>query len=140
MPEYAAISGLLGIDLGDSVTLANLSVRNGITQDTIAKLLPSELSTNLNSLELESAMADSLYSGYVAKQDVANQRVNKHDSLKVPSAYSFANISGLSNEMVERLERARPQTFGQVRNISGLTPAAISTVLVHLTAESSPTN
>jgi tRNA U34 5-carboxymethylaminomethyl modifying enzyme MnmG/GidA len=39
--------------------------------------------------------------------------------------------------MVERLERARPQNFAQVRNIPGLTPAAISTVLVHLTATAS---
>jgi len=139
-PEYAAVSGLLGTDLGDSITLAHLSVRSGVSQEMIAKLLPTELQTGLNTSELESAMADSLYSGYVAKQNAANERVNKHDSLKVPSAYQFSNISGLSNEMVERLERARPQTFGQVRTISGLTPAAIATVLVHLTAESAHAN
>lgn len=139
-PEYAAVSGLLGTDLGDSITLANLSVRSGVSQEMIAKLLPTELQTDLITSELESAMADSLYSGYVAKQNAANERVNKHDSLKVPSTYSFSNISGLSNEMIERLERARPQTFGQVRSISGLTPAAIATVLVHLTAESAHAN
>ncbi|MBL8180605.1 MAG: tRNA uridine-5-carboxymethylaminomethyl(34) synthesis enzyme MnmG [Blastocatellia bacterium] len=139
-PEYAAVSGLLGTDLGDSITLANLSVRSGVSQEMIAKLLPTELQTDLIASELESAMADSLYSGYVAKQNAANERVNKHDSLKVPSTYRFSNISGLSNEMIERLERARPQTFGQVRTISGLTPAAIATVLVHLTAESAHAN
>jgi len=53
----------------------------------------------------------------------------------VPEGFSFGSISGLSNEMVERLERAQPQTFSQVRRINGLTPAAISTVLVHLTAQ-----
>jgi len=60
--------------------------------------------------------------------------VNHHDTLRVPDGFEFGAISGLSNEMVERLNRARPQNFGQVRRISGLTPAAISTVLVHLTA------
>lgn len=138
--EYAAVSGLLGTDLGDSITLAHLSVRSGASQEMIAKLLPAELKTGLCMTELESAMADSLYSGYVAKQNAANERVNKHDSLKVPSTYRFSNISGLSNEMIERLERARPQTFGQIRTISGLTPAAIATVLVHLTAESAHVN
>lgn len=138
--EYAAVSGLLGADLGDSITLAHLSVRSGASQDMIAKLLPAELQIGLSTTELESAMADSLYSGYVAKQNAANERVNKHDSLKVPSTYRFSNISGLSNEMIERLERARPQTFGQIRTISGLTPAAIATVLVHLTAESASVN
>lgn len=138
--EYAAVSGLLGVDLGDSITLAHLSMRSGVSREMVTKLLPTELQTGLNTSELESAMADSLYSGYVAKQNAANERVNKHDSLKVPNTYQFSNISGLSNEMIERLERAKPQTFGQVRTISGLTPAAIATVLVHLTAESAHAN
>ena len=79
--------------------------------------------------------ADSLYSGYIEKQKAATERVNHHDALKVPENYQFNGISGLSNEMVERLERARPRNFGQVRTIAGLTPSAISTVLVHLTAQ-----
>jgi tRNA uridine 5-carboxymethylaminomethyl modification enzyme len=53
----------------------------------------------------------------------------------VPEVFDYKGISGLSNEMVERLERARPQTFGHVRKILGLTPAAVSTVLVYLTAQ-----
>ena len=73
-------------------------------------------------------MADSLYSGYVDKQRLATERVNHHDSLRVPKSFEFRTVGGLSNEMVERLERARPRTFGQVRTISGLTPAALSTV------------
>ena len=70
----------------------------------------------------------------LVKQRAATERVNHHDGLKVPSEFRFATIGGLSNEMVERLERARPQNFGQVRNIAGLTPAALSAVLVHLTS------
>jgi len=88
--------------------------------------------------ELETALADSLYSGYIEKQKVATERVNHHDGLRVPEDFRFATIGGLSNEMVERLERARPQNFAQVRTIAGLTPAAVSSVLVHLTA-SNPT-
>jgi tRNA uridine 5-carboxymethylaminomethyl modification enzyme len=56
-----------------------------------------------------------------------------HDNLKVPNDYNFRAINGLSNEMVDRLERSRPQTFGQARRILGLTPAALSTLLVQLT-------
>ncbi|MCV4932985.1 hypothetical protein OFC23_31410, partial [Escherichia coli] len=58
--------------------------------------------------------------------------------LKVPENFDFRRIMGLSNEMIERLERARPQTFAQVRTINGLTPAAISAVLIHLTAQKPP--
>ena len=93
--------------------------------------------TEIVQADLETALADSLYSGYIEKQKIATERVNHHDGLKVPENFLFATIGGLSNEMVERLERARPGNFGQVRNIAGLTPAAVSSVLVHLTAESS---
>ena len=88
----------------------------------------------LHSGDLQTALADSLYSGYIGKQQAATERVNHHDALRVPENFAFSAVGGLSNEMVERLERARPRSFAQVRNIPGLTPAALSTVLVHLTA------
>ena len=133
--EYATVSHLLGSDLGDSFTLSHLAMRQGVNPDLIHRLLPAELQDEVRLTELETALADSMYSGYVEKQKIATERVNHHDALKVPESFEFKSISGLSNEMVERLERARPRDFGQVRRISGLTPAAVSTVLVHLTAQ-----
>ncbi|MBV9216135.1 MAG: tRNA uridine-5-carboxymethylaminomethyl(34) synthesis enzyme MnmG [Acidobacteria bacterium] len=134
--EYSAISQELGANLGDSITLSQLAMRQGVTPDLVHEFLPSGIRGEVNIGDLQTALADSLYSGYIEKQQLANERVKHHDALKVPPTFSFASISGLSHEMVERLERARPQNFAQVRNISGLTPAAISTVLVHLTANS----
>ena len=139
-PEYAGISQLLGADLGDSFTLAQLAMRQGVDPSMIRRLLPTGEGEVVRDAELATALADSLYSGYIQKQKAATERVNHHDALKVPDTFRFDGISGLSHEMVERLERARPKNFGQVRNIAGLTPAAISTVLVHLTAQKSPTN
>jgi len=133
--EYATVSHLLGSDLGDSFTLSHLAMRQGVNPDLIHRLLPAELQEEVRLTELETALADSMYSGYVEKQKIATERVNHHDALKVPESFEFKSISGLSNEMVERLERARPRDFGQVRRITGLTPAAVSTVLVHLTAQ-----
>lgn len=135
--EYAAISQVLDSDLGDSITLSQLSMRQGMTPDLLLRILPAELRDDIRLTDLETALADSLYSGYIEKQKLATERVNHHDSLKVPVDFSFATIGGLSNEMVERLERARPSNFAQVRNLPGLTPAAVSSVLVHLTANSS---
>jgi len=132
--EYAAVSQLLGADLGDAFTLSGLAMRPGVDSSLIERLLPTEVTTDLREADLHTALSDSLYSGYVAKQRVVSERVNHHDALRVPEAFQFNSISGLSHEMVERLERARPQNFGQVRKIHGLTPAALSTVLVYLTA------
>lgn len=133
--EYAGVAQILGADLGDSFTISQLAMRQGVDSDLIRRLLPAELRDDVRNAELDTALADSMYSGYILKQKIATERVNHHDSLKVPEAFEFGRISGLSNEMVERLERARPRNFGQVRSIAGLTPAAISTVLVHLSAQ-----
>src|SRR5215213_8224034 len=138
--EYAVISSYLGCDVGDSITLSQLSMRQGVNADFIYRLLPVEISSQVKISELETTLADILYSGYIATQSNAAERVNHYDNLKVPNDLDFGNISGLSNEMVERLERARPQTFSQVRRINGLTPSAISTVLVHLTSKKSKTS
>lgn len=135
--EYAAIASLLECDLGDGISLGQLAMRQGVTPEIIHRLLPDELGREVRPAELETALADSLYAGYIEKQKLAAERVNHHDGLKVPESFEFNKISGLSHEMVERLERARPRNFAQVRSISGLTPAAVSTVLVHLTAEAS---
>jgi len=139
--EYASLSQVLGADLGDSITLSQAALRNGITSELIYTLLPGASREGATLSELETALADSLYSGYIDKQELATERIRHHDALKVPDDFRFHAISGLSNEMVERLDRAKPQTFAQVRRIPGLTPAAVSTVLVHLTAgqKSEPT-
>ncbi len=134
--EYAGLSKMLQTDLGDAFTLSQLAMRPGVTPELVSRLLPAEAASDLKQADLDTALADSLYSGYIDKQKAATERVNHHDALKIPENFQFHSIGGLSNEMVERLERARPHNFGQVRNISGLTPVAISTILVHLTAAS----
>ncbi len=138
--EYATASQLLGCDLGDSITLGQLSMRQGINADLISRLLPDNLNADLKMSELETALADYLYRGYIQMQQNATERMNHSDTLKVPENFKYSLVSGLSNEMVERLERAKPQTFAQIRKISGITPSAISTVLVHLTAQKQQNN
>jgi len=132
--EYAAVSQLISSDLGDGFTLSQLAMRQGVDANLILRMLPESIRGEVKLVDLESALADSLYSGYIEKQKLASERVNHHDGLKVPESFRFRVISGLSHEMIERLERARPRNFAQVRKISGLTPAAVSTVLVHLTS------
>ncbi len=130
---YSTVSKLLGCDLGDSISLSQLAQRQNVTADIVHSLLPGP-TKNTKRSELESALADSLYSGYIETQNNSNERIYHNDSLKVPNEFNFKLIEGLSNEMSERLNRASPQTFAQVRKISGLTPTAQATVLVYLTS------
>lgn len=129
---YASLSASLGVDLGDSVTLAQLGKRAGVTSDTIRSLLPARVVSSISEEDLETALADSLYSGYIEAHRSVLNRLNQHDTLRIQSDFNYQGLSGLSHEMVERFERARPLTFGQARKIPGLTPAALSTLLVHL--------
>jgi tRNA uridine 5-carboxymethylaminomethyl modification enzyme len=132
--EYNVASQILNSDLGDVITLSHLSIRQGVKPELIYQLLPKDISSTIKLTDLETTLSDLLYRGYIESQQNASERTNHSDNLKVPLNFSFSGLSGLSSEMKERLERAKPQTFGQIRKISGLTPAAISTVLVHLTA------
>lgn len=136
-PQYAAAAAMLEADLGDSFSLAQLAMRPGVNADMVMRFLPPDLQRSVSLPDVETVLADSLYRGYVEKFRAAAERVRTHDSLKVPEGFEFRSIGELSAEMIERLERARPRNFAQVRSIPGLTPAALSSVLVHLTAASS---
>jgi len=132
-PRYAAARMNAGEDLGDSITLAQLSQRPGIKKEFVEGLVAAEM-PGLCSSDLEGALADLLYSGYIEVQRNAIERLNHHDSLRIPNNLRFSDLSGLSHEMAERLDGARPLTFGQARKIPGLTPAALSLILVELTS------
>jgi tRNA uridine 5-carboxymethylaminomethyl modification enzyme len=132
--EYASLAKILGRDLGDSITLSQLSFRQGVNSEVVYKLLPPALQSQTKLNHLEAVLADLLYEGYLSSQSSTNEKLNRHDTLKVPEDFNFNNLNSLSHEMIERLERAKPQTFGQIRKIPGLTPAAVSTMLVYLSA------
>ena len=100
----------------------------------IMSLMPAGANGELTVRDLETALADHLYAGYLDSQDTGLRRLHQHDSLNIPSGFSFRTVGSLSHEIIERLERARPESFGQARRIPGMTPAALSNLLVHLTA------
>ncbi len=131
---YAVVSAMLSADLGDSITLAQLGRRSGVGVDTLRSLLPSDVRARITQDDLDSALADSLYAGYIESQRATSARIHQHDEARIPAELDFRRLSGLSHEMVDRLERARPQTFGQARRIPGLTAAALATLLVHINA------
>jgi len=133
-PKYAALQAQLQTDLGDVISLAQLAKRPGVTPDFVCRLLPVSVQASLRASDLETALADNLYEGYLRSQDTAIERLYQHDALRIPSQIGFRALSGLSNEIVERLERVRPSTFGEARRIPGMTPGSLSTLLVHLSA------
>ncbi|BCO21117.1 tRNA uridine 5-carboxymethylaminomethyl modification enzyme MnmG [Alteromonas sp. KC3] len=72
------------------------------------------------------------YAGYIARQMEEIAKTQRHENTLLPVDMDFSKISGLSNEVVAKLSEARPETIGKASRISGITPAAISLLLVYL--------
>ncbi|MBS0584200.1 MAG: tRNA uridine-5-carboxymethylaminomethyl(34) synthesis enzyme MnmG [Proteobacteria bacterium] len=72
------------------------------------------------------------YSGYLERQNEEIERQRRHEDTAIPAAFDYAQVHGLSAEVTQKLRSVQPQTVGQAMRISGVTPAAISLLLVHL--------
>ncbi|RNF83752.1 tRNA uridine-5-carboxymethylaminomethyl(34) synthesis enzyme MnmG [Montanilutibacter psychrotolerans] len=72
------------------------------------------------------------YAGYLDRQREEIERQQRNEGTPVPDAFDYAGVHGLSIEVRQKLEKVRPQTVGQAQRIPGMTPAAISLLLVHL--------
>lgn len=72
------------------------------------------------------------YAGYLDRQRDEIARAQRHETTAIPGGFDYAQVRGLSVEVLQKLERVRPQTIGQAQRIPGMTPAAISLLLVHL--------
>ena len=86
--------------------------------------------------ELEQALIEAKYQGYVSRQDRQIERFRKTESLTIPPGVDYRKLGGLRLEARERLSLLTPRTLGQASRISGVTPADISVLAVHLSAGS----
>ena len=73
------------------------------------------------------------YAGYLDRQREEIERQQRNEATPIPQGFDFAGVHGLSAEVQQKLARVQPQTVGQAQRIPGMTPAAISLLLVHLT-------
>jgi tRNA uridine 5-carboxymethylaminomethyl modification enzyme len=76
------------------------------------------------------------YAGYIDRQQTEIDRALRYDHLRMPEIIDYTGVPGLSNEVSEKLKKQRPETLGQASRIPGMTPAAISLLLVYLKKKS----
>jgi tRNA uridine 5-carboxymethylaminomethyl modification enzyme len=81
---------------------------------------------------LATVETEAKYAGYIAQQERQIDRLRESELRRIPAAFEFANIPGLSTEAKQKLERVRPQTLGQAGRIPGITPAALAVLDVYL--------
>jgi tRNA uridine 5-carboxymethylaminomethyl modification enzyme len=100
-----------------------------LTRTPLIRLVP-ELEAVAPAL-LDEAIEDHRYAPYVERQQAEVARLKGDEAVHLPRELDFQTVPGLSNEMVERLSQARPETLGAAARIRGITPAALAAILVH---------
>jgi tRNA uridine 5-carboxymethylaminomethyl modification enzyme len=86
----------------------------------------------LNAIEVEQVEISAKYSGYIDRQQDEVERASHFENLRLPESFDYSQVPALSFEVRDKLARQRPETLGQASRISGVTPAAISLLMVHL--------
>jgi len=109
--DYTAVAGLSAVGTFDASTLASDEQREQVE------------------LQLE---VQAKYAGYIERQQREISKHAKQESLRLPSDIDYAAVDGLSTEARQKLERARPLTLGQAARLEGMTPSAVSLLLIHL--------
>jgi tRNA uridine 5-carboxymethylaminomethyl modification enzyme len=97
-----------------------------------AQLLPADAPSDLRAAVIEQIEISAKYAGYIDLQKTEVERAAHYENLKLPAELDYLQVTALSMEVRQKLARHRPDTLGQASRISGVTPAAISLLLVHL--------
>lgn len=131
------VEEMLGQDISKEALLSDLIRRPEMNYSKITQLLTTDDKPVLEPPYLSRERGDILdnrlkYSGYVERQQEEVRRNLERLATKIPADFNYDDVKGLSFEICQKLKNIRPQTVGQASNISGVTPAAISVLLVYL--------
>ena len=113
-----------------SVSLQKIVARPSFTASKLALL--DEKFKGLDEYVLSQILANAKYHHYIAQQKEQIEKMKGLKELKIPEKFNFKGISGLSNEVVEKLEKARPATLYNASLISGITPAALDILQIYI--------
>ena len=141
-PKHEAaplVSELLGQDLSHECNLTELLRRPGITYEAITSLGNGLWSPGIldDDIGLAAQISDQVeisvkYQGYIERQALEISRQEHNESFPLPETLDYSNVLGLSKEVQQKLNLHKPTTLGNAGRISGITPAALSLLLVHL--------
>jgi tRNA uridine 5-carboxymethylaminomethyl modification enzyme len=122
---------IFGEALSRAYSLLDLLRRPGVTYGALREWMPPGL-PEPGTPEAEQIETSAKYAGYVERQKDEVTRQLAQEAAPLPPDIDYAAVRGLSKEVQQRLAQHRPQTIGQASRIQGVTPAAISLLLVHL--------
>jgi len=107
--------------------------------DAIARLQRREMDSGaVDPAVAEQVEIQAKYAGYIQRQHAEIERNRRSEEMPLPQDFDYATVAGLSSEVRQKLLRHRPQTLGQAARLEGVTPAAVSLLLIHLKRQSRP--
>lgn len=128
-PNAAAIEALLGAPLDREQWALDLLRRPEVDYAALTAVIGDPVADPAVAEQVE---VQTKYAGYIERQqrDIERQRIN--EETRLPPAFDYARVTGLSHEVRQKLDASRPTTLGQAARLPGITPAAISLLLIHL--------
>ena len=128
--EAALLEQKTGERLSSSKTLKETLKRPKVLYDHLPGKLEGIKRNAVDEIE-----ASVKYAGYIERQKTDIERLQKNENTKIPNTVDYENVIGLSNEVKQKLSEARPQSLARASRLPGVTPAAISLLMVHLKKE-----
>jgi tRNA uridine 5-carboxymethylaminomethyl modification enzyme len=128
---------VIGQAIEREYSLADLLRRPGVAYDTLMSMAGVDGQQLAGPGVTDPAVREQIeiqlkYAGYIDRQAKEVERHDHYENLKLPEGFNYLDIAALSIEVRQKLDKQRPETLGQASRISGVTPAAISLLLVHL--------
>ena len=127
--QSAIADGYLKQPMARDNTLAELLRRPEISYAEIAEIGGERAGTDAVEQQVEIEIK---YEGYISRQEDEIERLRRNEETRLPDDFDFDAVGGLSNEIRQKLKEVRPETIAQASRIQGVTPAAVSQLLVHL--------
>lgn len=131
-PAAARIAEKTGKPLSREYCLSDLLKRPELTYADIADLPGMESGGVEDEAVAEQVQIQAKYQGYIDRQQDEIDKLKRHEATALPAELDYHNVEGLSHEIRQKLSAARPETLAQAARISGVTPAAVSILLIHL--------
>jgi len=127
--ESGKLESLGEAKLSREYNLHDLLKRPGLNYGDVASLKGDAVE---NQQVAEQVEIQAKYSGYIERQKEEIEQMRRYENTELPADLDYSAIGGLSNEVIQKLETVKPETLGTASRIQGITPAAVSQILVHL--------
>ena len=128
--EAKALETVLAKPLSREYSIAELLKRPELDYGVIERVAPAD--SAVPEAVAEQVTIQLKYAGYIDRQQQDIDRVQRHEAMSIPADLDFMSVDGLSNEIRQKLSESRPSNLARASRIPGMTPAALSLLLVHL--------